>query len=677
MATFKLAPTKKIQPLMQGTPISTSAAIISQYRKRLDRLVKMMTDETNKKMESLFKSGFVDDYFEKQDDLDTDATVAVMDAKSPASQSRIILAKLETKYGRLFDSKGKDYTDDMVTKSNNSNRIAVNASLKQLGGMPIKTKLTTNGITEELKAHTLWNSSLITNIADDYFNKISGVVVRSISGGGAFDIKKELLKIEGVTKRRAKHIAEDQTRKLWNNLNEQRFKSSGITKFKWNHSGAGQVPRPDHVAMDGNIYSFDDLPVIDQRTGERGIPGQDEIMTIEKIISPNGWVESRGVPITKEGVFEYPGYKIHKDLIKTKLYKVYRPASALQEEECIESFKLLPVTEDHFGMVGTRESIRNDTRADVGQAGVQGTTGEEIYFTDGFLNANVKPYTQKMYDSLENGKKQLSIGYTCKYTPYNGIFNGESYEFIQTDIRGNHVAYLYGGRSGPEIAMDSSEGHEIGNDFFKITLDSGEQTMPIDVKAEDTAIIGKAEDETLEVKTEDAEGEKDALNGMLTMDMVRSVVKEMIQESLATMNSEKPAEELGMDKDVEVNAMDAIEKIKSDFTSLKTALDSQADQLTAYKKDGIKTLTVEIGKRDDLARCLTSVVGSFDSAAMDLSDVARYGAKELKLNCPEGHEVTAVESFLKAKTPNVRVALDSAKDLGSNEQLNKFMNRGT
>jgi uncharacterized protein with gpF-like domain len=26
--------------------------------------------------------------------------------------------------------------------------------------------------------------------------------------------------------------------------------------------------------MDGNVYSFDDPPIIDKNTGERGIPGQ-------------------------------------------------------------------------------------------------------------------------------------------------------------------------------------------------------------------------------------------------------------------------------------------------------------------------------------------------------------------------------------------------------------------
>ena len=48
----------------------------------------------------------------------------------------------------------------------------------------------------------------------------------------------------------------------------------GLKKFEWLHSGGGHHPRPDHVAMSGNIYSFTSLPIIDSKTGERGIPGQ-------------------------------------------------------------------------------------------------------------------------------------------------------------------------------------------------------------------------------------------------------------------------------------------------------------------------------------------------------------------------------------------------------------------
>ena len=48
----------------------------------------------------------------------------------------------------------------------------------------------------------------------------------------------------------------------------------GVKKFKWLHSMGGKEPRPLHKnVLNGNVYSFDDPPVIDERTGERGLPG--------------------------------------------------------------------------------------------------------------------------------------------------------------------------------------------------------------------------------------------------------------------------------------------------------------------------------------------------------------------------------------------------------------------
>ena len=72
----------------------------------------------------------------------------------------------------------------------------------------------------------------------------------------------------------AKNVALDQTRKAYQSMNAERMRAAGVKSFEWIHSGGGQKPRPDHVAMSGNVYRYDNLPVIDKRTGERGIPGQ-------------------------------------------------------------------------------------------------------------------------------------------------------------------------------------------------------------------------------------------------------------------------------------------------------------------------------------------------------------------------------------------------------------------
>ena len=49
----------------------------------------------------------------------------------------------------------------------------------------------------------------------------------------------------------------------------------GLNKYEWIHSGAGQQPREFHRdVLNGQIFDLDDPPIIDEDTGERGIPSQ-------------------------------------------------------------------------------------------------------------------------------------------------------------------------------------------------------------------------------------------------------------------------------------------------------------------------------------------------------------------------------------------------------------------
>src|SRR5690554_3928966 len=61
----------------------------------------------------------------------------------------------------------------------------------------------------------------------------------------------------------------------------------------------------------------------------------------------NGWAEIKGNPLSKVGVFPYSGAQISPDLGPDKIYYVYRPEEELNNQETIDSFKLIPWTDDH------------------------------------------------------------------------------------------------------------------------------------------------------------------------------------------------------------------------------------------------------------------------------------------------------------------------------------------
>ena len=61
----------------------------------------------------------------------------------------------------------------------------------------------------------------------------------------------------------------------------------------------------------------------------------------------NNWPEIKGNPLSKVGVFPYLGKQIDSSLEPDKVYMVYRPEEELSNPGCIESFKLIPWTDEH------------------------------------------------------------------------------------------------------------------------------------------------------------------------------------------------------------------------------------------------------------------------------------------------------------------------------------------
>ncbi|WMC00520.1 head morphogenesis [Acinetobacter phage Ab65] len=108
------------------------------------------------------------------------------------------------------------------------------------------------------------NVALIKSIGNEYLDKVRSAVWRSVKNG--YDVEsliKQLKEIDGVTDRRAKNIAKDQTAKLNQAFEDARAKELGITKAKWLHSSAVKVPRISHVKAHGTIYDIEKGCLID------------------------------------------------------------------------------------------------------------------------------------------------------------------------------------------------------------------------------------------------------------------------------------------------------------------------------------------------------------------------------------------------------------------------------
>ena len=251
-----------------GAPLRQNIKAEDRYARRLERLTDAMTREVSREIKKLFRTPESREYFAE------DASVS--------SMSRKLINKLSDKYVHIFEQASKGFAQSMLKDMNKSSAQSMRESLSKLsGGLTIDTDYITDDMKEVMTASIAENVNLIRSIPREYLQDIGGAVMRSIThpeeGGWSGLMEHAEFFLDKRNKQihnKARNLALDQTRKAYNNLNAGRMKAAGVSKFKWLHSFGGQRPRQHHLEMHGNIYSLDDLPIIEPRTGERGIPGQ-------------------------------------------------------------------------------------------------------------------------------------------------------------------------------------------------------------------------------------------------------------------------------------------------------------------------------------------------------------------------------------------------------------------
>lgn len=243
--------------IIKGGSLNNNAGQAQKYKKLLMSFVKPMTAQTQREILALYS---------EEEFLDYISTV----------QLDQLLDRLTERWTSIFDKVSPVLARTFVDESKKISEKALEKSLKKMGEhLQIKTGMVPKELEAKLAAVVSENVGLIKSIPQQYMADVRGDVMRSVTTGeGIKSLKSDLIEHAGVSERRAKNIALDQTRKTYNMINAARIQAVGIAKFMWVHSGGGQRPRKEHVEMDGNIYEYDNLPIIDSKTGERGLPGQ-------------------------------------------------------------------------------------------------------------------------------------------------------------------------------------------------------------------------------------------------------------------------------------------------------------------------------------------------------------------------------------------------------------------
>ena len=206
-----------------------------------------------------------------------EAQAAMTQDASFAETLTALIASLQRRFNVLFSERAGGLAEAVARGVDRHSALSAAGSLKELSGDVTLSPVLVQGVAREvLEATVKANVALIKSIPEKYFEQIEGAVMRSIqTGRGMADLQPEIERLGMVTKDRAALIARDQTSKATAALNNVRLDALGIDKFKWLHSGGGKEPRRLHKdTLNGNVYSRANPPIIDERTGERGLPGQ-------------------------------------------------------------------------------------------------------------------------------------------------------------------------------------------------------------------------------------------------------------------------------------------------------------------------------------------------------------------------------------------------------------------
>ena len=156
------------------------------------------------------------------------------------------------------------------------------------------------------------------------------------------------------------------------------------------------------------------------------------------------------VKISKTGVFDYG---IHK---KVKL------PDELFHPDTLKSFDGMPIVEDHPRENGQYIFVDN---ANFKQY-IKGIVSDPKPNDDGIhVDAMVKIFDKDLsLKVITKQKDEVSVGYGRIDESQNGEFDGQPFDIIQRNIRGNHLAVVDAGRAGESVKIEvDSKGTEIEN----------------------------------------------------------------------------------------------------------------------------------------------------------------------------------------------------------------------
>lgn len=314
----------------------------------------------------------------------------------------------------------------------------------------------------------------------------------------------------------------------------------------------------------------------------------------------NGFLHVEANPVSKAQVSPYYGMEIdgweELNLDPERVYYAYRAEESLAE--AAPTFNGLPLLLGHYPE--SAEKPQKEHRV--------GSLGTDAAFSPPYLRVTLIITDQRGIDAIVSGKaKEISAGYAFDPEFIPGEYEGQKYDFIMKNIRGNHVALVEEGRAGPDVSVQDEKHTQPRGTVMKMkkgVLDWARRTLRM------------AKDADPSVKQDEVEAAK---------------------EILAASKEEQKGEDnkdIGLDEDKDAK----INKILTLFPDLAeekaTALADALQELISAHSSGAGDEDPEVSKAKDNAE--GNEAEDEDPAAIDAEEVkAALDACGLDADNPE------------------------------------------
>lgn len=345
------------------------------------------------------------------------------------------------------------------------------------------------------------------------------------------------------------------------------------------------------VAAGANTKMADETPKTTVQHYDAGV-----VLT-KSHIDNNGWLRADAT-IARTGIQKY-------QKADGSTYCELRLPEEVFSKESMDSFSMVPVTDGHPSEPLNSE---NTKLHQVGQI------GENIEKDGNLLRAKILITDARVIAKVLSGEKvQLSNGYLADVEPSSGTYQGEHYDSIQRNIRGNHVALVHQARGGPEL---------------RVRLDSMLATFP-DAVVESTYSTldpspGVTALKTFNIDGVDFEMSDSAIQALEKSTAAQKSALENAQSEATKQTARADNLEVELKKSTELFNIETDPKVIQAKVSARVALETKAASvLKDIKLSEMNDLDIKVAYVEKVwGKALTKKDPAYVDAAFDVADLA-------------------------------------------------------